>query len=58
MPQARETLTTGDLREVRGDDGDAMMAMDWEYSCPCGERIAVRSEVVARRALLDAPGRR
>ena len=44
MLQARETLTTGDLREVRGDGGDAMMAMDWEYPCPCGERIAVRSE--------------
>ena len=30
------------------------MAMDWEHPCPCGERIAVRSEVAARRALLDA----
>ena len=53
----RETLTTSELREVVGDGGGKMgkmMAMDWEHPCPCGCDIAVRSGVVAKRALLDA----
>ena len=51
---ARETLTTADLREVvRSGNGD-MMAMDWEHPCPCGCDIPIRSEMIAKRALLEA----
>ena len=55
MATARETLTTKQLREKKnGREDDNMMAMDWEYSCPCGQAATVRSEDVAKRALLDA----